>query len=237
MCDTCGCGEPNAHPHDHKHDAELVELHRDIMSKNEHYASQNQKLFDEKHIFALNFVSSPGSGKTTVLEKTISKCRGEFPIAVIEGDQQTELDADRIRSAGAEAIQINTGAGCHLDAHQIGHAVADLSLESHSVLFIENVGNLVCPALFQLGEHHKVVVLSVTEGEDKPLKYPHMFRESDIVIYNKIDLLPYVDFDINKSQEYALRLNPNIRFFAISARTGKGLEDWIHWLKSKVNVK
>ncbi|MBL7052436.1 MAG: hydrogenase nickel incorporation protein HypB [Candidatus Marinimicrobia bacterium] len=234
MCDTCGCGQPSDHSHDHRHDTKLVELHEDIMSKNEIYALENRKYFDENQIFALNFVSSPGSGKTTILEKTITACKDNFPIAVIEGDQQTELDAERIRHAGAQAIQINTGAGCHLDAHQIGHAIQDLEILQHSALFIENVGNLVCPALFNLGEHHKILILSVTEGDDKPLKYPHMFHESDIVIYNKIDLLPYVDFDMEKSKEFALRLNPNMQFLKISARTGAGMDSWIDWLKNNL---
>ena len=234
MCDTCGCGQPNEHSHDHGHDAKIVELHENIMSKNENYASQNRKYFDENQIFALNFVSSPGSGKTTILEKTIATCKDDFPIAVIEGDQQTELDANRIRNAGAQAIQINTGAGCHLDAHQIGHAIQNLEILPHSALFIENVGNLVCPALFNLGEHHKILIFSVTEGDDKPLKYPHMFHESDIVIYNKIDLLPYVDFDVEKAKEFALRLNPNMRFFTLSARTGEGMDNWIDWLKNSL---
>jgi hydrogenase nickel incorporation protein HypB len=233
MCDTCGCGS-GTHSHDHEHSNKLIEMHENIMSNNDNYATNNRNYFAKQDIFVLNLVSSPGSGKTTLLEKTIKAISHEYPIFVIEGDQQTELDADRIRNSGAKALQINTGAGCHLDAHQIAHAVEEIKPENNSILMIENVGNLVCPSMFDLGEHHKVAILSVTEGEDKPLKYPHMFHASDIVIFNKIDLLPYVDFNIERSIEYVKRLNPNMKIFTLSATTGEGMDKWLIWLKSNI---
>ena len=235
MCDTCGCGQPG-HSHDHPHEKELVQLHEDVMIHNNEYAQTNRQFFSDRRILTLNLLSSPGSGKTTLVERTIKAIDGQYPVAVIEGDQQTELDAERIRRTGAPALQINTGAGCHLDAHQIHHALDDLQPVNQSLLIIENVGNLVCPSMFDLGEHHKVVVLSVTEGEDKPIKYPHMFHAADVVVYNKIDLLPYVDFDISKSQEYARQLNDKILFFELSAATGEGLPSWLEWLDRQVTA-
>ena len=180
-------------------------------------------------------VSSPGSGKTTLLEKTIDFLKKEINIYVIEGDQQTMNDSDRINAAGARVIQINTGNGCHLDAEMINKAVKKLNVSENSVLVIENVGNLVCPALFDLGESHRVVIISVTEGDDKPLKYPNMFHTSDICIINKTDLLPYVDFDIDKTKEYALKANHHLRFFEVSAKTGEGMDKWYKWLKGLKN--
>jgi len=177
-------------------------------------------------------VSSPGSGKTSLLARTIEALRGELPIAVIEGDQQTANDAERIRAAGAPAVQINTGKGCHLDAHMVGHAAHDLPLADGGLLLIENVGNLVCPAAFDLGEAHKVVVLSVTEGEDKPVKYPDMFAAADVLLLNKIDLLPHVDFDVARALAYARQVNPGIRVFELSARSGQGLAAWLDWLRA-----
>ena len=187
-----------------------------------------------KHIFALNFVSSPGSGKTSLLVRTINDMKARCSIAVIEGDQQTSRDAERIRATGAPAVQVNTGKGCHLDAHMIGHALDRLSLEPDSLLFIENVGNLVCPAAFDLGEAHKVVVLSVTEGEDKPLKYPDMFAAADLMLLNKADLLPHLDFDMQACLTAALRVNPNIEIMIVSARTGEGLAAFYAWIDARV---
>jgi hydrogenase nickel incorporation protein HypB len=182
---------------------------------------------------ALNFVSSPGSGKTSLLVRTIDDLRDRWPVAVIEGDQQTNRDAERIRATGAPAVQINTGKGCHLDAHMVGHALDRLSLASGGLLFIENVGNLVCPAAFDLGEAHKVVVLSVTEGEDKPLKYPDMFAASDLMLLTKVDLLPHLEFDVRACLAAALRVNPRIEVLAISSRTGEGLAAFYAWIAAR----
>ncbi len=220
------------HPHDHTH-AKVVQLEQDVLSKNNLLAERNRGFFEAKQIFALNLVSSPGSGKTTLLEKTISSLKSEISFFVIEGDQQTTNDAERINATGAPVIQINTGNGCHLDAEMINKAVKQLNVEENSVLVIENVGNLVCPALFDLGESKRVVVISVTEGEDKPLKYPGMFRSSDICIINKVDLLPYVDFNVQKAKEYAHQVNHHLEFIELSAKTGEGMEDWFDWLRKQ----
>lgn len=210
----------------------IVQIERDILDKNDGYAASNRALLAERAVFALNFVSSPGSGKTTLLVRMISDLKGRFPIAVIEGDQQTANDADRIRETGVPAIQINTGKGCHLDAHMVGHAMEELPLEAGGMLFIENVGNLVCPAAFDLGEAHKVAILSATEGEDKPLKYPDMFAAAGVMLLTKTDLLPYLEFDVARCLEYARRINPEIRCFQISAKTGEGLAAWYGWLET-----
>lgn len=212
--------------------ARMVQIEQDILAKNDQYAAANREFFNRHGILVLNLVSSPGSGKTTLLTETIASAKELFNIAVIEGDQQTAHDADRIRATGVEALQINTGKGCHLDAHMVGHALENLKLEPQSVLFIENVGNLVCPAGFDLGEAHKVAILSVTEGEDKPLKYPDMFHAADLMILNKIDLLPYVDFDVTQCIQYAKRVNPRIKVLQLSAKTGAGMDGWIQWLKA-----
>lgn len=209
----------------------MVQIEQDILSKNNQYADENRKRFAEHGIFALNLVSSPGSGKTTLLTRTITHLQGKHAVAVIEGDQQTALDADRIRATGVKAIQINTGKGCHLDAHMVGHAFERLELGDDSLLLIENVGNLVCPADFDLGEAHKVAILSVTEGEDKPLKYPNMFAAADVMLLNKIDLLPYLSFNVPLCLEYARRVNPNIQVILVSAVTGEGLDEWQAWLE------
>ncbi len=211
--------------------ARMVQVEQDILGKNNEYANENRRLFTNKGILTLNLVSSPGSGKTTLLTRTLTDLKDEMPLAVIEGDQETSQDADRIRATGVPAIQINTGKGCHLDAHQIGHAVEHLSPEEASVLMIENVGNLVCPAAFDLGEAHKVAILSVTEGEDKPIKYPDMFFAADLLLLNKIDLLPYLDFDVNKCIEYAQRVNPGIQILQLSATTGEGMDHWYQWIR------
>jgi hydrogenase nickel incorporation protein HypB len=256
MCDTCGCSQPtdavtytkpgerhhhhgdeknHRHHHDadhrHNHNRELnVEV--DILSKNNLLAERNRGYFEAKNILTLNMVSSPGSGKTSILERTITDLKNDAQFYVIEGDQQTMQDAERIKAAGSPVIQVNTGNGCHLDSEMINKAMKDLAPEENSVLIIENVGNLVCPALFDLGEKNKVVIISVTEGDDKPLKYPTMFSASEICIINKIDLLPYVDFDVVKCKEYALQVNPKLKFFEVSAKTVEGMENWYQWLKN-----
>ena len=255
MCATCGCGKGEVtieghdhhhghhdhdhghshdhdHHHDHDHDPEsrVVAVERDLLEKNNALAAENRAYFGQRGILALNLVSSPGSGKTELLVKTIEKLAGKLVPFVVEGDQQTTNDATRIRETGAAAIQINTGKGCHLDAHMVGHAIEHLEPAEGSVVFIENVGNLVCPAGFDLGEEHKVVILSVTEGDDKPLKYPDIFAASDLVLINKTDLLPYVDFDMDVATANARRVRPGIKVLPVSARTGEGLDNWIAWL-------
>lgn len=217
--------------------ARMVKIERDILAKNNDYAAENRNYFSTRGIFTLNLVSSPGSGKTTLLVKTIEAMNGTQPLAVIEGDQQTDNDAARIRAAGAPALQINTGKGCHLDAHMVGQAIRRLELRDDSLLLIENVGNLVCPASFDLGEAHKVVIFSVTEGEDKPLKYPDMFRAADLMLLSKCDLLPYLEFDADLAVENARRVNPTIRVICISATSGEGLAEWLEWIKAGCQVK
>lgn len=246
------------HPHDHGHDhhhhdghthdygqgaarahapgmsqSRMVQIEQDILGKNNQYAARNRQHFAQHAILALNLVSSPGSGKTTLLTETLTRLQGKLPLAVVEGDQQTSNDADRIRETGVPALQINTGKGCHLDAHMVGHALEALPLDDGGILFIENVGNLVCPAAFDLGEAHKVAILSVTEGEDKPIKYPDMFHAADVMILNKIDLLPYLRFDVAKCEEYAHRINPNIQILHVSATSGAGMDSWIAWLQQQ----
>jgi len=212
--------------------ARMVQIEQDILAKNDIYARENRRLLQERGVLALNLVSSPGSGKTTLLTQTLERLRGHCALAVVEGDQQTANDAERVRATGVRAVQINTGKGCHLDAHMVGHAIGCLALEPGAVLFIENVGNLVCPAGFDLGEAHKVVVLSVTEGEDKPLKYPDMFAAADLMILNKIDLLPYLDFDVDACVGFARRVNPGIRVIQLSALRGAGMQEWIDWIET-----
>ena len=230
MCTTCGCEE---HVHEHSH-TRTVQLEENILAKNDAYAADNRRRLAARGVLALNLVSSPGAGKTTLLVKTIESLAGRLPVAVIEGDQQTSLDAERIRAAGAPALQINTGKGCHLDAHQVGHAIEHLAPAKGALLMIENVGNLVCPADFDLGEAHKVVILSVTEGEDKPLKYPNMFRAADLMIVHKTDLLPYVPFDVDKCVGYARRANPAIEVLEVSSVSGAGMPQWLGWLERGV---
>jgi hydrogenase nickel incorporation protein HypB len=210
----------------------MVKIERDILAKNNDYAGQNRSYFSGHGIFALNLVSSPGSGKTTLLVKTIAALNGTLPLAVIEGDQQTDNDAARIRSTGAPALQINTGKGCHLDAHMIGQAMQRLDLKDDSLLLIENVGNLVCPSGFDLGEAHKVVIFSVTEGEDKPLKYPDMFRAADLMLLSKCDLLPHLDFDADLAVANARRIHPDIGVIRVSASSGEGMTEWLDWIKA-----
>lgn len=210
----------------------MIRLEQDLLAKNNAFAAENRRLWMERGIFALNLVSSPGSGKTTLLTATIEALKSRVSIAVIEGDQQTSFDADRIRATGVKAIQINTGKGCHLDAHLVGHAAQELALAGPSVLMIENVGNLVCPASFDLGEAHKVVILSVTEGEDKPFKYPDMFAAADLLLLNKIDLLPHLSFDVERCLQAALAVNPRLQMMKVSAATGEGLEAWTAWIEA-----
>ena len=214
--------------------ARMVKIEQDILGKNNTFAAENRRWLAERGVFAVNLVSSPGSGKTTVLTETIRALGDALPLAVIEGDQQTSQDAERIRATGAPAIQINTGKGCHLDASMVGRALNTLPIAANSVLFIENVGNLVCPAGFDLGEAHKVVMLSVTEGEDKPLKYPDMFAAADVMLLTKIDLLPYLEFDVAACLAFARQVNPRLRVFELSARTGAGMADWLAWLRAGV---
>ena len=211
--------------------ARMVRIEQDLLALNDAYADGNRRYFAAHRIFALNLVSSPGSGKTTLLARTIEALRGRLPVSVIEGDQQTSNDAERIRATGAKAVQINTGKGCHLDAHMAGHALERLAPAGGSVVVIENVGNLVCPAAFDLGEAHKVLVLSVTEGEDEPLEYPDMFHAASVMLLNKVDLLPYVQFDVARCIEYARRVKPGIRVMQISATRGDGMGEWLAWIE------
>lgn len=242
MCTTCGCSgttensenkHKHQHAHEHEHNKRLIEVEKSLLSKNNHYAEHNRKRLASTNTTAFNLVSSPGSGKTSLLTATINALKARFSLAVIEGDQQTDQDAKRIRQTGAQAIQINTGKGCHLDAHAIGHALEDIDLTANDFVMIENVGNLVCPAAFDLGEKSKIVVLSVTEGEDKPLKYPDMFHAASLMLINKMDLHPYVDFDLDTCIDYARRINPTIEVICLSAKTGDGLKEWCNWLSNQ----
>jgi hydrogenase nickel incorporation protein HypB len=240
MCATCGCGPTSHDHHDHEHGhshqtgKKVIDVEQDILHENNLLAQRNRGFFEGRNILAINLVSSPGSGKTSLLERTLTDLKGELEFAVIEGDQQTANDADRIHATGTKVTQINTGKGCHLDAHMVMHAVQGMKLKADSVLFIENVGNLVCPAMFDLGESERAVVISVTEGEDKPLKYPDMFHTSSLCIINKTDLLPYVKFDVEKAKEYARKVNPSLEIIELSCTSGEGMERWYDWLKSKV---
>ncbi len=265
MCSTCGCGDAEGgvkitiprekvsehhhghnHDHHHSHDHEhphhshgktILEIEQDILSNNDLLAQRNRGYFEAKNITAFNLVSSPGSGKTSLLEATLRDLKEEVAFAVIEGDQQTAQDADRIDALKIPVVQINTGKGCHLDSDMVYKAFKKLELKDNSVLMIENVGNLVCPAMFDLGEQHRVVIISTTEGDDKPIKYPDMFDNSDVCIINKIDLLPYVNFEIKKAKNYAQKINPNLIFFELSATTGEGMDAWYSWLKQTISSK
>ncbi|WP_405776181.1 hydrogenase nickel incorporation protein HypB [Streptomyces sp. NBC_00859] len=209
---------------------ETVTLEQRVLAKNEQLADRNRAWLAERHIVAVNLMSSPGAGKTTLLERTIRDFSGRRQVAVVEGDQETMLDADRIRRAGSAVVQVNTGAGCHLDAEMMQGALTTLSPGRGSLVLVENVGNLVCPALFDLGERSRIVIISVTEGTDKPLKYPYMFAVADLVLINKIDLLPYVDFDVERCEAYARSVNPDVRVLAVSATTGEGMDRWYEWV-------
>lgn len=228
-------GHEHNHDHEHHHhDVNIVELEKDILHQNQLGAERNRGFFEALNIFAMNLVSSPGSGKTSLLEKTIADLKGEIEFSVIEGDQQTTNDAARIHALNVPVLQINTGKGCHLDSEMIAKSLKELKPKQNSILMIENVGNLVCPAMFDLGENQRVVIISTTEGEDKPLKYPDMFYSSNICIINKIDLLPYLKFDVEKLKENTKKVNPNIQFFEVSATSGEGMEAWYEFLRSKI---
>jgi len=229
MCATCGCGDSHSHHHDHQDEA--VSLEKSILSTNDKYAQQNRGYLKAKKNLALNFVSSPGSGKTSLLEATIKKLSTDYNVTVIEGDQQTELDADRIRNAGADAHQIQTGKACHLDAHMVGHAFEHLDVKDNGFCFIENVGNLICPAMFDLGEDFRVALISTTEGDDKPLKYPDMFYYSDVVVVNKTDLLPYVNFSVENCVNNIKKIKSDLKIFETSVTSSEGLAEWLEWLK------
>ncbi|NJL49292.1 MAG: hydrogenase nickel incorporation protein HypB [Leptolyngbyaceae cyanobacterium SM2_5_2] len=216
--------------HTHSHTTHSTALEINVLAKNDLIAAQNRGWFEGREVLALNLVSSPGAGKTTLLTRTISDLRDRLTFSVIEGDQATMHDAERIRATGCPVVQVNTGTGCHLEAEMVRQGVQTLQPPRQSVLMIENVGNLVCPALFDLGEKAKVAILSVTEGDDKPLKYPHMFRASSLILLNKIDLLPYVNFDVERCLTYARQVNPDVEIFLVSATTGEGLEHWYSWL-------
>jgi hydrogenase nickel incorporation protein HypB len=253
MCTVCGC---ETHDHQARHDAGAIDfgaglaavhvagwsqertirIERGILAKNDALARANRARLDAAGVLALNLMSSPGSGKTSLLVRLIQDCRSRRPLVVIEGDQQTSRDAERIRAAGAPAVQLNTGSGCHLDAHMIGHALDVLPLVPGSIVFIENVGNLVCPAAFDLGEAHKVVMLAVTEGEDKPLKYPNMFAAADLLLVNKTDLLPHLEFDMDACLAAARRVNPHMDILRVSARTGVGIEAFYDWIEARVRA-
>ena len=245
MCGTCGCGEHHHHEHDHHdhhHDHghehhhhhndedKVITLEQDILQRNNLLAERNRGYFEAKEIFCLNLMSSPGSGKTTLLEETVRRLNGKLPLYVIEGDQQTSNDADRIAALNIPVFQVNTGTGCHLEADMVNHAVKHLSPANGSILFIENVGNLVCPAMFDLGEAKKVVIVSTTEGDDKPLKYPHIFAEADVCVINKTDLAPYLNTDIETLKNNALKVNHHLAVFEVSAMKGDGMDAWCDWL-------
>ena len=249
---TMHAGSDHAHDHDHGHEHDhehgldhshhrdampahgrTVSLEQDVLAKNQLLAERNRGWFAGREVFAVNLMSSPGAGKPSILERTIRDLREEIPISVLEGDQATLVDAERIRATGAAAVQINTGTGCHLDAHMVAHGIDRLSMARGSILLIENVGNLVCPALFDLGEHARVVVVSVTEGDDKPLKYPHLFRAGHLLLINKRDLLPYVRFDVERCIDNARRINPELQVLLLSAETGEGMPAWYDWLRMR----
>lgn len=248
MCGTCGCSEhhhshdhgadhTHAHGHEHAHrsaeERTVIAIEQDILMRNNLLAERNRGYFEARKLVVLNLMSSPGSGKTTLLEETIRRLKGKQAIYVIEGDQQTSNDADRIAALDIPVFQVNTGTGCHLDAAMVNHAVKHLDPAEGAILFIENVGNLVCPALFDLGENRKVVIVSTTEGDDKPLKYPTIFREAEVCVINKTDLLPYLRADVETMSGNARRVNENLTLFKVSAVSGDGLDDWCDWLLSE----
>lgn len=258
MCGTCGCGDGNTvsiltpkeqnhthnhddththhhgeHSHEHSHN-HIIDVEQNILQHNDIAAARNRGYFDAKSVFTLNLVSSPGSGKTSFLERTLTDLKDKIDFSVIEGDQQTMNDANRIDALQIPVVQINTGSGCHLESDMVYNAVKKLQLKDNSVLMIENVGNLVCPSLFDLGENKRIVIISTTEGDDKPIKYPNMFASSDVCIINKIDLLPYVNFSVETAIDYAKRINPKLTFFEVSATTGEGMQKWYKWLENSI---
>lgn len=230
MCTSCGCSQE--HSHLHQNTQRRLQIEESLLSRNERYALANRTWLSERGVRLINLMASPGAGKTSLLVKTLADLAGQVSFAVIEGDQQTSLDAERIRACGVPAVQVNTGKACHLDAHQVGHALVELDPPREALVFVENVGNLVCPAGFDLGEDKRVVLLSVSEGEDKPLKYPYMFYRADLVLVTKVDLLPHVDFLLERCIEYTKRLRPEVDVFTVSVRTGEGLDRWYAWLKA-----
>jgi len=232
MCEECGCSAPHEPEGKKESPSRLIELQRDVRAANNLWAKRNREHLVGAGAVALNLISSPGAGKTTLLERTLRKLSGDRPAVVIEGDQQTDNDARRIAATGVKAVQINTGAACHLDARQIHQALHHLELPEDAILFIENVGNLICPAGFDLGQSAEVVLLSVAEGEDKPEKYPEAFRAADAMVLTKIDLLPHLEFDRQQCLHHARALNPELPVFELSAKTGEGLEDWVRWLEN-----
>jgi len=262
MCTTCGCGvaddikiqspgdlstmitgmevknhqghSHDEHHHHHHGDRTIIDVEQDILHQNQLLAERNRGYFLGKNIFAVNLVSSPGSGKTSILEKTLADNKDRMKFYVIEGDQQTMNDADRIDALQIPVVQINTGKACHLDSDMVSQAILKLNPEPDSIVMIENVGNLVCPSAFDLGENARVVIVSTTEGDDKPIKYPDMFAGSDVCIINKIDLLPYLNFDVEKAKQYARQVNPNLIFFEVSATTGEGMDAWYSWLEKQI---
>lgn len=225
--------EASDHSHEHLHSSsgKVISIEKDLLQANNLMAERNRGMFEAKKLTVINLMSSPGSGKTSILERTISELKGEFKFVVIEGDQQTMNDAERIKATGAPVIQVNTGNGCHLNAEMINMAVKKLDPEDGSVLLIENVGNLVCPSIFDLGESFRIVVMSVTEGEDKPLKYPNMFRSVSLCLLNKSDLLPYLDYNVSLAIKYGQQVNPDLQFIELSAKSGEGMITWYNWLK------
>jgi hydrogenase nickel incorporation protein HypB len=233
--DAAGREYVHEHSHSHSHGQEhpaIIRLEHDVLLKNDRLAEQNRGWLDGRGVRAINLMSSPGAGKTTLLERTIGELGPELGLRVIEGDQETTRDGERIRAAGCNVVQINTGAGCHLEADMVGRALRQLDPPRGSVVMIENVGNLVCPAMFDLGERARVVVASVTEGDDKPAKYPYIFRRADVIVLNKMDLLPHVDFQAAAFEQAARELNPRALIFQISARRGDGLAAWYQWLRA-----
>ena len=233
MCKTNGDGHHHHQANGHADEGARVRVDRGVLDKNDRQAEYNRGWLAGRRVLALNLVSSPGAGKTTLLERTVRDLADEMPVSVIEGDQETDHDARRIRAAGCRAVQINTGVGCHLEAALVGRALEELDPPVGSIVFIENVGNLVCPALFDLGERAKVVVCSTPEGDDKPLKYPHMFRAARVVLLNKTDLLPYVPFDAGRFEEAVRLVNPGVRVIPVSALRGDGLDEWYEWVREQ----
>jgi hydrogenase nickel incorporation protein HypB len=247
MCATCGCSpdqgagherpHEHGHPHpDHSHEhvrPAVVTLEEQVLARNDRQAQKNRHLLSERRIFAVNVMGSPGAGKTSLLERTVRTVGGDLHIEVIEGDQETDHDARRLRETGCAVVQLNTGTGCHLDASMVERGLHELVPAPGSVLVIENVGNLVCPSLFDLGEHARVVVASVTEGDDKPVKYPHMFRAATVIVLNKMDLLPYVPFDMGRFLEHSRQVNPRAVVIPVSATRGDNFDEWVGWLRGK----
>ncbi|MBT8220407.1 MAG: hydrogenase nickel incorporation protein HypB [Bacteroidia bacterium] len=235
---THGHDHHHGHEHHHHHpEKTVIEMERDILSQNNLTAARNRGFLEAKNVLSLNLVSSPGSGKTSILERTISDLNNELDFFVVEGDQQTSNDAARIHATGAPVVQVNTGKGCHLDAEMVHKAIKKLAPTENSILMIENVGNLVCPSLFDLGEGQRVVIMSVTEGDDKPEKYPDMFHSSQLCLINKTDLLPYVQFDVEKAKSYASQVNHHLEFIEVSATKGEGMDEWYRWLKTQRGIE